>query len=66
MTVLRTSNPMFQYKKRLQGIRSELNDIDEKTSPLVNDGENEQVKTLALSVCRLARILIRVIDSLPG
>lgn len=57
---------MFQYKKRLQGIRSELNDIDEKTSPLVNDGENEQVKTLALSVCRLARILIRVIDSLPG
>jgi len=57
---------MFQYKKRLQGIRSELTDIDEKTSPLVNDGETEAIKTLALGVCRIARILVRVIDSLPG
>lgn len=57
----------FEYKKRLTKIREELCDIDESVSPIVADeAETERVKALALGVCRLCRILVRVIDSLPG
>lgn len=54
------------YKRRLVTIRAELQDIDDKTSPLVTDGETDATKSLALAVCRIVRILGRVIDSLPG
>lgn len=57
----------MSYAKRLRGIRAELLDIDDKTSPLVADeSQPEAIKTIALGVCRLSRILVRVIDSLPG
>lgn len=58
---------MFDYKKRLKKIREELTEIDDGISPIVSDeGETERVKALALGICRLCRILVRVIDSLPG
>jgi hypothetical protein len=61
---------MFDYKKRLRKIREELTEIDASISPLVTlEGDEpnvERVKTLALGVCRICRILCRVIDSLPG
>ena len=57
----------MNYAKRLRGIRAELVDIDDKTSPIVADeNQPDAVKTIALGVCRLSRILVRVIDSLPG
>ena len=58
---------MFDYKKRLRKIREELAEIDASISPIVSDeGETERLKALALGVCRICRILCRVIDSLPG
>jgi hypothetical protein len=58
---------MFEYKARLKKIREELTDIDEGLSPIVADeAETERVKALALGICRICRILVRVIDSLPG
>lgn len=56
-----------QYKARLRKVREELTDIDDGLSKLVqDDNEDEKTKALALGVCRLCRILVRVIDSLPG
>jgi hypothetical protein len=52
--------------RRFQTIRAELVDIDAKTSPIVTSDEAcEREKCLALGVCRLCRILVRVIDALP-
>lgn len=63
----RRNEPMFEYKARLKKIREELTDIDEGLSPIVADeAETERVKALALGICRICRILVRVIDSLPG
>jgi hypothetical protein len=56
-----------QYKKRLRKIREELTDIDEGLSPVVADEQgDETIKKVALGICRVCRILVRVIDSLPG
>lgn len=56
-----------QYKARLRKVREELTDIDDGLSKLVqDDNEDEKTKALALGVCRLCRILVRVIDSFPG
>ena len=56
-----------QYKARLRKVREELTDIDDGLSKVVQDeNEDEKTKALALGVCRLCRILGRVIDSLPG
>ena len=56
-----------QYKARLRKVREELTDIDDGLSKVVQDeNEDEKTKALALGVCRLCRILVRVIDSLPG
>jgi hypothetical protein len=57
---------LIDYKKRLATVRSELLDIDENCSPVVTSEEPEPIKSIALGVCRIARILIRVIDSIPG
>lgn len=54
------------YKRRLATVRAELQDIDDKTSPLVTDGADDATRSIALAVCRIVRILGRVIDSLPG
>lgn len=56
-----------QYKARLRKVREELTDIDDGLSKVVQDeNEDEKTKALALGICRLCRILVRVIDSLPG
>lgn len=56
-----------QYKARLRKVREELSDIDEGLSKVVqDDAETERTKALALGICRLCRILVRVIDSIPG
>ena len=56
-----------QYKRRLTKVREELSDIDEKLSAIVTaEAANDAEKALALGVCRICRILVRVIDSLPG
>ena len=58
---------LLKYKSRLRKVREELADIDEGLSKFVqDDNANEDTKALALGVCRLCRILVRVIDSLPG
>lgn len=57
----------LQYKKRLKKVREELTDIDDSLSPIVADeNADETHKKIALGVCRVCRILARVIDSLPG
>ena len=57
-----------QYKKRLANVRAELVNIDEELSTLpTNDLEqSKSLTTVALCAARIARILVRVIDSLPG
>lgn len=58
---------MFDYKKRLNTIKAELIDIDAKLSPIITDETTDEVhKALALGICRISRILVRVINSLPG
>lgn len=60
-----------QYKRRLTKVREELHAIDDSLSPVVaaDDSDHvttETIKAIALGVCRVCRILVRVIDSLPG
>ncbi len=57
----------LNYKKRLKSVRAELADVDDKASVYVSDQQAPQsIRDLALCVCRIARILVRVVDSLPG
>ena len=62
---------MFDYKKRLQKVRAELDHINAELKPLRGpvDAEDETrvtVAKLAEAIGKLCEILIRVIDSLPG
>ena len=60
---------LMLYKKRLQTVRAELVAIDAElgTIDIEDDSETAKgVKAVAMSLARLCRILVRVIDSLPG
>lgn len=69
---------MFQwlaYKKRLQAVRQELVAIAEECEtlpippaepPAVTLATSSALGTLAKSTGAIARILVRVVDSLPG
>lgn len=61
------------YKKRLKNVRADLVELETTASGLatvveLDDGETSQsdLSKLAASVSGLCRILIRVLDSLPG
>ena len=59
---------MFQwllYKKRLQAVRRELADLELEMGTLPT-GENAAIAAVAAGVGKIANILIRVLDSLPG
>ena len=61
--------PWTGYKKRLQTIRAELADIEADCTPIATSDKPDEVGpvvAVASAVARIARILIRVIDSLPG
>lgn len=55
---------LVNYKKRLAAIRVELVEIEENLSTLPD--ETKGLREVADAVGKVARILIRVIDSLPG
>lgn len=59
---------MFQYKKRLQTVRAELTVIQSEVESLPADEleASKPLQTVAQSLVRLCKILVRVIDSLPG
>lgn len=59
---------LLGYKRRLQTIRAELVAIDADLSNLPTDDleSSKSLTTVALSVAKVCRILVRVIDSLPG
>jgi hypothetical protein len=54
----------LKYKKRLAAIRFELVEIEENLSTLPD--ETKGLREVADSLGKVCRILIRVIDSLPG
>lgn len=61
----------LQYKKRLTVIRGELQTLEEEMGTLPIplrevDQEGKAVATIAAGVGKIANILGRVIDSLPG
>lgn len=59
-----------KYKKRLQTVRAELVAIEADSENLeVSDDDSETakaVKAVGASIGRVCKILVRVIDSLPG
>lgn len=58
---------LLNFKKRLKSIRSELAEIDDKAEVYSKDEQApESIRFLSLSICKIASILVRVIDSLPG
>lgn len=65
----------LKYKTRLRGVRKELVEIGKQLNDEILDGldvELKPVKTgqavrkIAAAVSSIAKILVRVIDSLPG
>lgn len=59
---------MFRYKQRLQTVRAELTVIQAEVEALPADEieASKPLQTVAQSLIRLCKILVRVIDSLPG
>jgi hypothetical protein len=55
----------LQYKRRLSTIRGELQQLEEEMGTLPTGGL-EHLATVAAGVGKIANILGRVIDSLPG
>lgn len=61
---------MIDYKRRLQTVRSELLEIESTAVEVAKAGTSETLEQtdlarLSESVSTMARILVRVIDSLP-
>lgn len=54
----------LQYKKRLQGVRRELAELEEEMGTLPT-GESPALASVAAGVGKIANILGRVVDSLP-
>ena len=62
---------LIQYKKRLAAIRAELVEIEEDMAtlpvpPPVGVEPPTGLREIAEAVSKVSRILVRVIDSLPG
>lgn len=59
---------LVAYKKRLQTIRAELTAIEADVSTLPQEDleASKSLTSVALGLARICRILVRVIDSLPG
>lgn len=53
----------LSYKARLQNVRSELHELAESLSP--SNRAELNLERVAAGVVAIARILVRVIDSLP-
>jgi hypothetical protein len=57
----------LQYKRRLQTVRSELVESRKTLEPLLSKKkQTADVLALARACDKLAEVLIRTIDSLPG
>lgn len=56
----------LQYKQRLQNVRKDLAELEEEMETLPIVELRPDVTAIAKGLGRVAGILVRVIDSLPG